>query len=72
MEEPMSRVKRAKAKHSKTALSVFGLAGLSLAATTATTSESIAGMPSPAAAPVQAFTMGEEEISGVEAEKSYI
>jgi hypothetical protein len=61
----MSRVKRTKAKHSKTALSVFGLAGLSLAATTATTSESIAGMPSPATAPVQAFTMGEEEISDV-------
>jgi hypothetical protein len=36
-----------------------------LAATTATTSESIAGMPSPATAPVQAFTMGEEEISDV-------
>ena len=66
MEELMSQVRRAKTKRSKTALSVFGLAGISLAATTAaTTNESLAGMPSPATAPVQAFTLGEEEISDV-------
>ena len=61
----MSRVKRAKVKRAKTALSVFGLAGISLAATAATTSESVAGVPSPATAPVQAFAIGEEEISDV-------
>ena len=61
----MSQVKRTKARQSKTALSVLSLAGLSLAATTATTSKSVAGMPSPAAAPLQAFTLGEEEISDV-------
>ena len=62
----MSQVKRSKAKRSKTALSVFGVAGLSLAATTAgTTTESIAGVPSPATAPSQVFTLGEEEISDV-------
>ncbi len=61
----MSQVKRAKARRSKTALSVLSLAGLSLAATTATTSKSVAGMPSPATTPVQAFTLGEEEISDV-------
>src|SRR5271165_7176998 len=65
MEELMSRVKRAKVKRAKTALSVFGLAGISLAATAATTSESVAGVPSPATAPVQAFAIGEEEISDV-------
>ncbi|MGA9268836.1 MAG: hypothetical protein WBV79_20630, partial [Rhodomicrobium sp.] len=61
----MSRVKRAKVKRAKTALSVFGLAGISLAATAATTSESVAGVPSPATVPVQAFAIGEEEISDV-------
>lgn len=61
----MSRVKRAKVKRAKTALSVFGLAGISLAATAATTSKSVAGVPSPATVPVQAFAIGEEEISDV-------
>ncbi len=63
----MAQTRRAsKGKRSKEALSVLSLAGISLAATTvATTSESVAGMPSPAAAPTQAFTLGEEEISDV-------
>ncbi len=63
----MAQTRRAsKGKRSKEALSVLSLAGISLAATTvATTNESLAGMPSPAAAPTQAFTLGEEEISDV-------
>jgi hypothetical protein len=44
----------------------LSVAGMSLAVTTAaTTNESIAGMPSPATVPVQAFALGEEEISDV-------
>ncbi len=66
-EEPMQQAKRtSRGKRSKEALSVLSLAGISLAATTAaTTNELLAGMPSPATAPVQAFTLGEEEISDV-------
>ena len=54
-----------KGRRSKKALSVLGLAGVYLAATAATTNESTAAMPSPATAPVQAFALGEEEISDV-------
>src|SRR5271166_1049148 len=71
-EQPMSQAKytskspRSRKTLSGKTLSVLGLAGVSLAATTAaTTNKSMAGMPSPATAPVQAFTMGEEEMSDV-------
>ena len=71
-EQPMSQAKytsksaRSRKTLSGKTLSVLGLAGVSLAATAATTNKWMrAGMPSPATAPVQAFTMGEEEMSDV-------
>jgi hypothetical protein len=64
----MSQTKHVgKRKRSKSAaLSVMGVAGMSLVATTAaTTTESVAGMPTPVAAPNHAFALSEEEISDV-------
>jgi hypothetical protein len=59
----MSQTKQApKRKRKALSVSVLSVAGMSLAATT-TGSE--AAMPSPATAPVQAFALGEEEISDV-------
>jgi hypothetical protein len=50
----------------KVALSMMGVAGVSLVATTGTTTtESVAGTLTPVAAPAHSFTLSEEEISDV-------